>query len=76
MVVADVSQSHLSSLKKGDKVELVMDSIGYKTQGVIDSIVPQISSMAHTFKINIAFQATPQIYPGMYVILHFNGLIP
>ncbi len=76
MVVADVSQSHLSSLKKGDKVEIVMDSIGYKTQGVVDSIVPQISSMAHTFKIKIAFQASPQVYPGMYVILHFNGLVP
>ena len=76
VIVADVPQSYLPSLKKGDKVEIVMDSIHYKTQGSIVSIIPQINAMAHTFKVKIAFEKTPQVYSGMYVGLHFNGVTP
>lgn len=75
-IVTEVAESHLGSLKIGDKVSVVIASIGYKSSGSIASIIPNSNALSHTFKVKIAFDVNEKIYPGMYAELLFEGVAP
>ena len=75
-VAVDISESHLSSLKLGDVVDVAIASIGYKTEGKIVSIVPSLNAQSHSFRVKIAFNPTQGIYPGMYAEVSFKGMQP
>lgn len=66
-IEGEVAESDLSYVSKYQKVEVLIPSLNYKTQGVVKSIVPSANPMAHTFKIIVDFKKTnDKIFPGMY----------
>jgi len=66
-IVAEISETQLKYIHMGKKVMIEIPSIGFKTKGVITSIIPSSNPMTHKFKIKIAFDLTVRsVYPGMY----------
>ncbi len=64
---AEIAESDMKYVRRGQKVNITIPSIGYKTRGRIKSIVPSANPMAHTFKIIVDFfKDKVEIYPGMY----------
>jgi len=75
-ILAEVSENHLSSLKLGDKVSFSIRSISHQGEGKVVAIVPNSNALSHSFKVKIAFDTTPLIYPGMYAEVVFDRLNP
>ncbi|AKF24675.1 acriflavin resistance protein [Sulfurovum lithotrophicum] len=66
-IEAQVSESDLLKINKGDFVKFTIPSIRYYGRGRIKSIVPSANPMTHTFTIRIKFKKdSEKIYPGMY----------
>ena len=65
-IKAEISESNLFKINKGDKVSVEVPSLKYKTIGTIESIIPSSNPMTHTFTIKISFKSTKKVYPGMY----------
>ncbi len=64
---AEIAESDMRYVRRGQHVHITIPSIGYKTRGTIKSIVPSANPMAHTFKIIVDFfKDNVEIYPGMY----------
>lgn len=64
---AEIAESDMRYIHRGQPVSINIPSIDYKTKGMIRSIVPSANPMAHTFKIIIDFfKDSKEIYPGMY----------
>ena len=62
-----ISESIISRVKEGQKVNVEIPSIHYKTIGVIYAIVPNINPMTHKIKMRIRFdKGDKNIFPGMY----------
>ena len=62
-----ISESIISRVKEGQKVNIEIPSIHYKTIGVIYAIVPNINPMTHKIKMRIRFDKEDKnIFPGMY----------
>lgn len=72
-IVTEVSEAHLHTLKRGDKVGLVISSLGLSFNGIISAIIPHSNPQAHTFKVKISFESPQPLYPGMYVEVVFEG---
>jgi len=75
-ILTEVSENHLLGLKIGDKVSFTIRAIAHKGEGKVVSIIPNANALAHTFKVKIAFEKSPAIYPGTYTEVIFNGLNP
>jgi RND family efflux transporter MFP subunit len=67
-ILAEISESNLDAISYGKKVKVSIPSIGFKTIGKINAIIPSSNPMTHTFKIKISFNKNnnSKIYPGMY----------
>jgi len=67
-ILAEISESNLESISYGKKVVVRIPSIGFKTIGEVNAIIPSSNPMTHTFKIKISFNKDhhKNIYPGMY----------
>jgi len=66
-IVAEVSETQLKYAPLGKKVEVMIPSIDFKTEGTISSIIPSSNPMTHKFKIKITFDHKGKsVYPGMY----------
>jgi len=67
-IMIQIGESNLKNIKLGQKVDVLIPSIGYKTRGTIASIIPAANPMTHKFKVKIAFSKnkTSKIIPGMY----------
>ena len=64
---AQIAESDLTKVKKGQKVEIEIPSLKYRTIGYVKTIVPSANPMAHTFTLIVRFKKTnDKIYPGMY----------
>jgi len=62
-----ISESLLSRVKEGQKVDIHIPSVGYKTKGVIHAIVPDTNPMTHKIQMRIRFdKGDNNIFPGMY----------
>jgi len=62
-----LSESIISRVKVGQKVDVTIPSVQYKTKGIIHAIVPDANPMTHKIKMRIRFdQGDKNIFPGMY----------
>ena len=67
-VEAQISETDLLKVNKGDRVKIEIPSMKFKTIGAIKSVVPSANPMTHTFTIRISFdKGDVKIFPGMYV---------
>ncbi len=67
-IVIQIGESNLKNIHIGQKVNVNIPSIGFKTEGKIASIIPAANPMTHKFKVKISFKKdkTNEIIPGMY----------
>lgn len=66
-IVAEIAETQLKYINLRKKVTIEIPSIGFKTTGIIVSIIPSSNPMTHKFKIKIEFDLTVRsVYPGMY----------
>ena len=64
---ADIAASDIYRIEEGQKVDIYIPSLDYKTVGWIKAIVPGANPMTHIFKIRVAFKyKNHNIFPGMY----------
>jgi len=62
-----ISESIISKVRVGQKVDVTIPSINYKTKGTIHAIVPDANPMTHKIKMRIHFdRKNENIFPGMY----------
>ena len=67
-IEAEVAESDLLKVQKGQKVKIDIPSMKFRTTGSVKSIVPSANPKTHTFTIRIAFdKGDKEIFPGMYV---------
>ncbi len=71
-IKAEVSESDLSRVHVGSKVQIDIPSIKYATIGSIDSIIPSSNPMTHTYMIKIGFESSSNVYPGMYAKINIK----
>jgi len=72
-IKAEISESNLAKIKIGQKINVIIPSINYKTIGSIESIIPSSNPMTHAFMIKVAFKKTIQVFPGMYAQTIIKG---
>ena len=66
-IEVSISESIISKVSRGDKVEVEIPSVEYKTTGLIYAIVPDANPMTHKIKMRIRFdRGVKNIFPGMY----------
>jgi RND family efflux transporter MFP subunit len=62
-----ISESIISRVRVGQKVDVTIPSVNYKTKGIIHAIVPDANPMTHKIKMRIRFEKEDEnIFPGMY----------
>jgi len=70
---AQVAESDLLKVKAGEKVDIYIPSLDYKTVGRVKTVVPSANPMSHTFKLIVRFKKTnDMIFPGMYAKLKIH----
>jgi RND family efflux transporter MFP subunit len=70
---AEIAESDMRFIDRGQSVAISIPSLGYNTKGVIKSVVPSANPMAHTFRIVVNFyKGNDKIYPGMYAKLRID----
>ena len=67
-ILTEISETNLKAINYGKKVAVAIPSVGFKTIGKVNAIIPSSNPMTHTFKIKISFKKNNNvnIYPGMY----------
>lgn len=66
-IIAEIAETQLKYISLKKKVYIVIPSIGFKTTGIISSIIPSSNPMTHKFKIKIELDTQANsVYPGMY----------
>jgi len=65
-VVTDLPESLMPYVKKGERVKVVIDTIGFVGEGVVESVVDALNPMTHSTKAKVALDSNDAIYPGMY----------
>jgi RND family efflux transporter MFP subunit len=74
-IEAQISESDLLKVSKGDFLDITIPSIKYKTRGRIKSVVPSANPMTHTFTIRVSFhKGHKKIFPGMYAKLKIEHI--
>ena len=70
-ISTEISESNLKDIKIGESVEVEIPSIGLKSKGKIDSIIPSSNPLTHSFKLKVKFdQKNKVVYPGMYAVIN------
>jgi len=64
-----VREGLVSALKKGERAEILVESAGKKTFGIIEEIVPYADPETRTFLIKASIDDVKGLYPGMYAKL-------
>ena len=67
-ILTEISEGNLESISYGKRVVVKIPSLGFKTIGKVNAIIPSSNPMTHTFKIKVSFNKNhnKKIYPGMY----------
>jgi len=65
-IKAEIAEGDLKKVRVGQRVDVIIPSVDYKTAGKIVSIIPSSNPMTHTFMIKIDFKRKNNVYPGMY----------
>jgi RND family efflux transporter MFP subunit len=72
-IIVEIAETNIRFMKLGKKVDLEVPSMGFKTVGTIQSIIPNSNPMTHKFKMKIKFnKGKKSIYPGMYAKVHIK----
>ncbi len=72
-ISTEISESNLKDIKIGESVKVEIPSIGLKSMGVIDSIIPSSNPLTHTFRLKVKFNRDKKtVYPGMYAIVNIK----
>lgn len=67
LIKTDISESNLNDIKIGQKVNIEITSQNFKTEGKIETIIPNTNDLTHSFVLKISFDKKDfNIYPGMY----------
>jgi multidrug resistance efflux pump len=62
-----ISESIISRVRVGQKVDVTIPSVNYKTKGIIHAIVPDANPMTHKIKMRIRFEKEDEnIFTPMY----------
>ncbi len=70
---AQIAESDLLKIHKGQKVDITIPSLKHHTTGVVKTIVPSANPMAHTFTLIVKFKKdNEKIFPGMYAKMKIN----
>ncbi|AFL67980.1 efflux RND transporter periplasmic adaptor subunit [Sulfurospirillum barnesii] len=74
-ISAEIPESYLGSVKVGDKASVWIASIGCKSEGVVEAIIPTSNPMTHAFRLKSSFTCNEATaYPGMYATVTLGGL--
>jgi RND family efflux transporter MFP subunit len=74
-----IPASSLKIARTGQKVDVIIDALNFKTTGIIDAIIPDANPMTHKIKMRVTFDKKgANIYPGMYarIIVDTQADIP
>lgn len=66
-IKTNINESNLNKIKIGQEAEIFIESVGLNTKGKIESIIPNMQNMTHSFVLKFSFdKQNKNIYPGMY----------
>ena len=66
-IIINIGESNLRFINIGKEVSVEVPSMGFKTTGKIESIIPSSNYVTRKFKVKIDFNSKDRrIYPGMY----------
>jgi membrane fusion protein (multidrug efflux system) len=72
-IQADVSESFVGVLSKGDSVEVAFPSIGKSMKTRVSSVGGVINPNNRTFKVEVLLPSLPELKPNMISILKINN---
>jgi len=73
-IIVEIAENDIKYINPKQKVQLEVPSVGFKSTGIISSIIPSSNPMTHKFKMKIKFNKKGKsIYPGMYAKVHIKG---
>ena len=78
-VDVSIPASTLKIVHLNQKVDVIIDALGFRTRGVVDAIIPDANPMTHKIKMRVTFdKKDANIYPGMYakIIVDTTDEIP
>ncbi len=62
-----IPASSLKIARTGQKVDVIIDALNFRTTGIIEAIIPDANPMTHKIKMRVTFdKKDANIYPGMY----------
>lgn len=70
-----IPASSLKIAHVGQKVDVIIDALNFRTTGIVDAIIPDANPMTHKIKMRVKFDKKgANIYPGMYARIIINTL--
>ncbi len=68
-----IPASSLKIVHVGQKVDVIIDALDFRTTGIVDAIIPDANPMTHKIKMRVTFEKRgANIYPGMYAKIVVN----
>ncbi len=62
-----IPASSLKIAHVGQKVDVIIDALNFRTTGIVNAIIPDANPMTHKIKMRVKFDKKgANIYPGMY----------
>lgn len=61
-----VREGLIDRIRQGKEMEVSLDAIGKKVQGVVEEIVPSADPVTRTFVVKVGLPETEGLYPGMF----------
>jgi len=72
-VVAELAESHISKVKKGDKVKLLFKDLNKEVDAVVSFTAKTINQMNRTFRVEIQLSENNRdYYPNMITLVRIN----
>jgi RND family efflux transporter MFP subunit len=68
-----IPASSLKIIHVDQKVDVVIDALGFRTTGIVEAIIPDANPMTHKIKMRVTFDKKgANIFPGMYAKIIVN----
>jgi len=69
-----IPASSLNIVRVGQKVDVIIDALNFRTDGIVDAIIPDANPMTHKIKMRVTFdKKDANIFPGMYAKIHVDS---
>ncbi len=66
-----VAETRVGDIHISDKVEVIIDALGYTLPGTVSRIVPSADHVTRRYQVKIALPETSKLFPGMFGRIHF-----